>query len=147
MPKIRLGIGVKGRMRQELRSMGYSPNLVDTLIFYFYDILAQDIKEGKSDYPVDTGYSRANFYGRADGLYNHASYAKYVEARTNAVAKYLRRNFVSILRRAIRITGVMRPTDRGRSFLSPLLLGLAATAFATRETREPRQPRERRNAR
>ena len=146
MPKIRLGIDVKGRMRRELKAMGYSPSLVDTISFYFYDFLAQDIKDGKTDYPVDTGYSRANFYARADGLYIHASYAKYVEARTKAVSKYLRKNFVSILKRAIRITGVMRPTDRGRGLLSPLLIGLVAAAFV-RPERERRQTRERRNAR
>ena len=71
MPKINLKYPVKRRMAQELRSLGFPKDsiagIIDDIILDFYNLLADDIGDGKSSYPVDTGYSEANLLDTRSG--------------------------------------------------------------------------------
>ena len=54
--------------------------------------LAEDLRGGKSAWPVRTGYSRSQFAGTARGIENVASYAIDVEQRGTPAERYVRDN-------------------------------------------------------
>lgn len=51
---------------------------LETLRRAFWRVVAGDIRSGDAPWPVDTGYSRGNFFQRNGRLYNHAPYVNYI---------------------------------------------------------------------
>ena len=52
-------------------------------------IIAREIRQGKSSWRVDTGYSKRNFHASGGLILNRADYAKYVEGRYGDARKYV----------------------------------------------------------
>ena len=122
MPRVDLGVNVQSELAQELADLGYPltelPTYVRRISIYFFILLARDIKDGRTGWPVDTGLSRRGFYARSDGLYNHAPYVNYVDAGLDALDSYIRGNLSSLVQRAIRLSGLPARgiRDEGRGF-------------------------------
>ena len=99
-----------------LRSFGYTVEDIDyiynRIIRVFWSLVADDIQDGFTDWPVDTGFSKANFYQCGRQLCNHASYAKYVEGRGRYVTRYVRRQMSELVDRSLRFAGVRLPEQR-----------------------------------
>lgn len=116
--RIRLDFDVRGNMLRWLNRHGYFRRemIVRDIIGPFYKLLAADLRQGRTRWPVRTGYSKRNFFGRRDGLYNRADYAKYVEGYTKVIRRYLRGNFGSLMRRLVRRPNIL---ERLRRFLRP----------------------------
>lgn len=60
--------------------------------------LASDIKAGRSDWRVRTGYSRSRFRGDERGIVNDASYAPKLEERYSAAHNYVANNLGRVAR-------------------------------------------------
>ena len=58
--------------------------------------IAEDIVADKSDWPVDTSYSRSRFEGTERGIENDADYAKYVEDKYSKASDYVNQNIERI---------------------------------------------------
>lgn len=114
LPKVNLRVNVEKRLEDWFIRRSYPTasigRLVRDAITEFLSLVAEDIQDGKTGWPVDTGYSRDNFYASGRNLYNHASYVNYVERRGNPIASYIRRSFDSIMRRVARLIGLPPPS-------------------------------------
>ena len=124
MVQIVIDYDVEDAIEARLRGRGYEESLigdiVDDILEDWYRILAQDLRDGESDWPVDTGYSQASFYADGDTLQNYASYAFYVENNTGAVNDYVATEFDSILDRALDLAVIPRPEPtRQRNLFAP----------------------------
>lgn len=115
MPKIEVGFNARDRMVRFLRRAGYrnARGIMRDVIGDFFEILAADLRDGRSDWPVDTGFSRASFYGNRRGLFNHADYSIYVEGNTGAVKRYVRSQWRRLMARVLRQAGYPPPSRRG----------------------------------
>ena len=123
MVYIDVGIDVESAISEILADIGYREGIdaiIEDLRFEFYALLADDLRAGLSDWPVDTGLSEASFYAEEDGLYNHAPYAIYVENNTGAVQEYVSANVVDLVERALDAVGLSSiapaPVDDGDRF-------------------------------
>ena len=63
--------------------------------------IADELRSGKSDWPVLTGESQAAFEGTKEGVGNTTDYAGKVEERTEAVDRYTKDNIKRIGETAI----------------------------------------------
>lgn len=112
MPEVTVDIDLDARMLSVLQERGFdNPKVMRRRIRrVFLSLLADDICDGKSTWPVETGYSQASFYcgGRGDEarLYNHASYAPEVERSTNAIASYIDNNLLDLTDRTLAFAGL-----------------------------------------
>lgn len=109
MPEVTMDIDLDARMLSLLQDKGFdNPKAVwHRIRRSFISHLSNDIQDGKSAWPVDTGYSEANFYSGGDGrLYNHASYAPDVERSTNAIASYIDNNLLALTDRTLAFCGL-----------------------------------------
>ena len=97
-----------------VRELGYRP-IGRIILRRVLGILINDIKLGRTGWPVDSGYSRRNFYTDGRRLLNYARYAPALESgnrRNNTKAKkygfilrYWRQHRVRIIRLALRSLG------------------------------------------
>lgn len=118
MAEIDFSYDVRDAIESRLIDDGYDhaqlDRLVDNVESEFYLILAADLVDGESDWPVATGYSQASFYACGEALCNHASYAPYVEGNTGAVENYVSGNIDDLIERAIEFSGIPSPEPRQR---------------------------------
>lgn len=102
------GIDIDARILSLLQHKGFdNPRaLWNRIRDDFMILLCNDISDGKTAWPVDTGYSKASFYASDGRLYNHASYAPDVEQSTNAIASYIDNNLHELTDRALDFCGL-----------------------------------------
>lgn len=137
MPEIDIGLDAASAIEYYLEDRDYDDSvisaIIEDIIEEFFIILAADLVDGESEWPVDTGYSQASFYADGATLQNDAPYSIYVEGYTGAVAAYVAGNVDDIIERALEFAGIPRPTaTRQTSFLE----GLARFAPRPMEQRE-----------
>ena len=136
MPKVDFNVNVDRLINAVLKDRGFNrserPAVIRAIKFEFYAMLADDIRNRRTGWAVDTGYSRASFYAQSDGLYNHASYAQYVENATDAIHRYVSTNGRSLVIRALEFTGIT-PT-KSRSAVD-IARRLTIAAILSRESR------------
>ena len=70
--------------------------------------LAEDLRGGKSAWPVRTGYSRSQFAGTVRGIENVASYAVDVEQRGTPAENYVRDNLQDVVEQLSRNDRLLR---------------------------------------
>ena len=113
MPEIDIGIDAESEIESYLENEGYEQSIIGSIITdivdEFFLLLAADLSDGESEWPVDTGYSEASFYADGDTLQNHASYSIYVEGNTGAVESYVADNVEDLIQRALDFVGIPRP--------------------------------------
>ena len=128
MAEIDFNYDVLGAIEDALAQSGYPRYRLDReaslVLDVFFDILADDLVDGESDWPVATGYSQASFYACGAALCNHAPYAPYVEGNTGAVEDYVSGNIDDLIERAIEFSGIpaARPQQRRGLFDRPARL-------------------------
>ncbi len=112
-------------LRYVLRREGFPRShfrrLLRTLRYDFFITLANDIRDGRTGWPVRTGTSRASFFARPDGLYNHLDkppYPLWLELDHRYIRNYLRSAGKQLARRVIDFAGLtpenVRAQDRAR---------------------------------
>lgn len=104
-------------------------NKVDPYVYRPADIreevhsyLAEHIRDGKTNWPVETGYSRMGFYSRHDGLWNDAPYAADIESGKlkpefkGTIDQYVSQNINLIVFEALTLLGAKPKKTRKRFF-------------------------------
>ena len=103
---------------------------------------------GESGWPVDTSFSRQNFFAELDGsIWNNADYALYVERRGNYIHDFVRQNASRFLPESAALVLEEAPDFfRGlqRQAFQRASRELEQSRRATRSARRPREARRRR---
>lgn len=116
------------RVGNELARQGYSSGDAHSIRIPLLDAIVSDIRRGRTRWPVDTAYSRNNFFYRRTGwdLHNHADYAVYVERRNRSpIRRYIDKNLSSLVATAAAIAGLEKKGSIGSIFN----LGIALARF------------------
>ena len=77
--------------------------------------LVDDIKNGNSSWPVETGNSLLGFYARANGVYNTEEYAKYVEGHGSYIENYASGSAYRYVKKALEALGERYGRQRRRT--------------------------------
>jgi len=119
--------------------LGYRP-IGRIILRRVLTILINDINRGRTKWPVDSGYSRRNFYTDGRRLLNYARYAPALESGRRAHGKRAKRShFISnywaghshqIVKLALQSLGWAKRGQPARNFRDDVLA--ASTAFPTR---------------
>ena len=72
-------------------------NAVNNIVPRVSRRMAEDLRGGRSSWPVKTGYSRSAFAGTKRGIENVASYAREVEERGMPAERYVRENIAKVV--------------------------------------------------
>ena len=72
-------------------------NAVNNIVPRVSRRMAEDLRGGRSRWPVLTGYSRSSFAGTKRGIENIASYAPTVETRGMPALRYVRQNIAKVV--------------------------------------------------
>lgn len=83
-------------------------NAVNNIVPRVSRRMGEDLRGGRSRWPVKTGYSRASFFGTNRGIENVASYAPAVEKRGMPAEKYVRENIAKVVNALSRGNDLLR---------------------------------------